>query len=91
MLDAYIHKNIQTYIYDEMLSQHRIYLVFYVVTMTVINWDPPPQLLKALSAMDVVVVVGMVTFAQPQQEEQLQYAPTTDKTSINKKRHYLSN
>jgi hypothetical protein len=46
--------------------------------VTEISWVPPPQLEKALSAMEVVVV-GMVIFAQPQQEEQVQYAPTIDK------------
>jgi hypothetical protein len=36
--------------------------------VTVINWVPPPQLKKASDPMEVVVV-GMVTIAQPQQEE----------------------
>jgi hypothetical protein len=49
--------------------------------MTFLNWIPPPQDSKALIAMEVAVV-GMVTFAQPVQEEQavqLQYTcPTTD-------------
>jgi len=45
--------------------------------MTFFNWVPPivdvpPQYWKALAAMEVSVA-GMVTFAQPQQEEQLQY------------------
>ena len=46
--------------------------------MTFFNWVPPevdvpPQYWKALAAMEVLLA-GMVTFAQPQQEEQLQYA-----------------
>ena len=49
--------------------------------MTFLNRVPPPQKEKAKSAMEVAVV-GMVTFAQPIQEEQavqLQYTcPTTD-------------
>ena len=69
---AIIHTYIHTYIY----ALQKL-MASYVVTMTWFNWYPPPQLENALSAMEVVVV-GMVTFAQPQQEEQLQYAPTTD-------------
>ena len=46
----------------------------YVDMMTFLNWVPP-QDWKALAAMEVVVVV-MVTFAQPQQAEQLQYTPS---------------
>jgi hypothetical protein len=43
--------------------------------VTEINWVPPPQLEKALDAMEVVVV-GMVTAATPQQEE---HTPATDR------------
>ena len=44
--------------------------------MTFLNWAPPvdavpPQYWNALAAMEVVVV-DMVTSAQPQQEEQIQ-------------------
>ena len=53
----------------------------YVEMMTFLNCNPPPQEEKALAAMEVSVV-GMVTAAQPLQEEQaeqLQYTcPTTD-------------
>ena len=54
--------------------------------MTFLNWVPrvlevPPQLRKASAAMEVVVV-AMVTFAQPQQTEQLQYTPSTDRQTI---------
>ena len=49
--------------------------------MTFINSDPPPQLEKALSAIEMVFV-GIVTFAQPQQEVQLQYTPSEGITSI---------
>jgi hypothetical protein len=48
--------------------------------ITFINWVPPedtvpPQYWKALAFMEVLVM-GMVTFAQPQQAEQLQYTPS---------------
>ena len=51
--------------------------------MTFCNWVPPadevpPQYWKALAAMEVVLT-GTVTFAQLQQVEQLQYAPSTDR------------
>jgi hypothetical protein len=50
--------------------------------MTFLNWVPPPQVSNAEIAMEVVVV-GMVTFAQPAVQEeqavQLQYTcPTTE-------------
>ena len=50
-------------------------LYSYVEMMTLTNWVlVAPQLSKAVAAMEVVVV-GMVTFAQPQQEVQGQYIP----------------
>ena len=49
----------------------------YVGMMTFLNWVPltaavPLQLLKAFALMEVLVV-GIFTFTQPQQAEQLQY------------------
>ena len=56
----------------------RTLMASYVVMITWISWFPPPQDWKAYDAIEVVVV-GMVTFAQPQQEAQLQYDPTTER------------
>ena len=58
-----------------------IFAVAYVGMIRFINSYPSPQLLKEEGSM-VVMVVGIVTFAQPQQEVQVQFPPI-DKTKQN--------
>ena len=64
-------------------SKCYIGMTTYDEMMTFFNWVPPagkvpPQYWKALAAMEVVPT-GTVTFAQLQQDEQLQYTPSTDR------------
>jgi hypothetical protein len=65
------------------MKNQTLYYYSYVGMMTFLNWVPPveavpPQYWKALAAMEVVPT-GTVTFAQLQQDEQLQYTPSTDR------------